>query len=59
MEVGKANVIHEPLIRQEKILVSPLYIKLGLIKQFIKTFDKTSDCFKYVCQKFLALGMEK
>ena len=59
MEVGKANVIHEPLISRENILLPPLHIKLGLMKQFIKALDKTGDCFKYVCQKFPALSMEK
>lgn len=57
--VGKANVIREPLIRRENILLPPLHIKLGLMKQFIKALDKAGDCFKYVCQKFTALSMEK
>lgn len=59
MEVGKANVVHEPLISRENILLPPLHIKLGLMKQFIKALDKTGDCFKYVCQKFPSLSMEK
>lgn len=59
MEVGKANVINEPLISRENILLPPLHIKLGLMKQFIKALDKNGVCFKYVCQKFPALSMEK
>lgn len=31
--------------------LSPLYIKLGVIKQFIKALLKTNDSFKYICTK--------
>ena len=33
------NVIREPLVSQEKVLLPPLHIKLGLIKQFVKALD--------------------
>ena len=33
------NVIREPLVSREKVLLSPHYIKLGLVKQFVKALD--------------------
>ena len=36
---GMYNVIREPLVSREKVLLPPLHIKLGLVKQFVKAFD--------------------
>ena len=33
------NVIREPLVSREKVLPSPHYIKLGLVKKFVKALD--------------------
>ena len=35
-----------------KVLLPPLHIKLGLMKQFVKALNKEGDCFKYICEKF-------
>ena len=35
---GSHNVLNSPLIERSKILLSPLHIKLGLAKQFVKSF---------------------
>jgi hypothetical protein len=43
MSVEQANIIHEPLISRENIILPPLHIKLGLIKQFVKALDKSGD----------------
>lgn len=59
LTVGKANVIREPLVNRDKIILPPLHIKLGMIKQFVKALDKEGDCFKYICRKFPKLSMEK
>lgn len=59
LTVGNPNVIHEPLISREKIILPPLHIKLGLMKQFVKALDQNGDCFKYICQTFSNLSMEK
>ena len=53
------NVLHQPLVSREKIVLPPLHIKLGLIKQFIKAIDKEGECFKYICRKFSSVTMEK
>ncbi|CAH1107779.1 unnamed protein product [Psylliodes chrysocephalus] len=57
--VGKANVIREPLVSKDKIILPPLHIKLGMIKQFVKALDKEGNCFNYICRKFTKLSMEK
>ena len=36
---GMHNVIHEALVPRERILLPPLHIKLGLLKQFVKALD--------------------
>ncbi|XP_061443081.1 uncharacterized protein LOC133365351 isoform X1 [Rhineura floridana] len=59
MTVGAANIINKPLVDREKIILPPLHIKLGLMKQFVKALDKDGDCFKYICRSFLGLTMEK
>lgn len=42
---GTCNIIHESLVNPSKILIPPLHIKLGLMKQFVKALDKTKQCF--------------
>ena len=57
--VGERNVINKPLVPQEKIILPPLHIKLGLMKQFVKALDQNGRCFKFICQKFPGLSTEK
>ncbi|QQP53101.1 Uncharacterized protein FKW44_005452 [Caligus rogercresseyi] len=59
MTVGEKNVIAEPLVDRSKIIFPPLHIKLGLMKQFVKALDKDGDCFKYICDAFPGLSIEK
>jgi hypothetical protein len=40
------------LVDPKKILLPPLHIKLGIIKQFVKALPKTGNSFKYLCKKF-------
>ena len=42
-----------------KVLFPPLHIKLGLMKQYVKSWDKGGECLKYICQKFSFLSHEK
>ena len=46
--VREKNVKNIPLINPKKVLLPPLYIKLGLIKQSVKTLDKNVAAFKYL-----------
>ena len=59
MKVGEANVINEPLVAREKFVIPSLRIKLGLMKQFVKTLPVTLDCFNYICRAFPALTIKK
>ena len=49
---GVRNVVHEPLVDAKNVLLPPLHIKLGIMKQFVKALDKDSGCLQYMCQKF-------
>lgn len=56
---GSKNVLHASLVDPEKILLPPLHIKLGLMKQYVKALDKNGNCFKYLCSKFPFLSEAK
>lgn len=36
-----------------------VHIKLGLMKQFVKSLDQSGDCFSYICSTFSSLSVEK
>ncbi|GBP23524.1 hypothetical protein EVAR_12805_1 [Eumeta japonica] len=36
------------LLKEKKVLIPPLHIKLGLMKQFVKNLDETSEAFGYL-----------
>ena len=59
MPCKERNVINDPLVDRDRIIFPPLYIKLGLIKQFTKALDKDGDWFTYLSQAFPRLTMEK
>ena len=59
MDVGKNNIINEPLVEREKIIFPPLHIKLGLMKQFVKALDKNGSCFLYLAENMPQLSIEK
>ena len=45
-QIERHNVQHQPLINSENVFVPPLYIKLGLMKNFVKAKDR--DGFKFL-----------
>lgn len=57
--VGQQNVINPPLVSRDRIILPPLHIKLGLIKQFVKGLDKNGNCFLFLSKKFPKLSAEK
>ena len=57
--VGKSNIKWDRLIELIKILMPPLHIKLGLIKQFVEALDKNSDAFKYLQNSFPKISKER
>jgi len=54
-EPGKKNIINKPLVEPSKVLLPPLHIKLGLMKQFVKALNKEGECFEYLEMKFLRI----
>ena len=59
MVVGAKNVIDESLVARDKIILPPLHIKLGLMKQFVKALNKEGSCFKYIAHKLPGITLEK
>lgn len=59
MTIGEHNIISEALIKREKIILPPLHIKLGIMKQFVKALDKSGACYMYICSKFPQITNEK
>lgn len=59
-DIGENNILQEKLVDPAKILLPPLHIKLGLIKQFIKALKKRdSDAFDYLFRRFPKLSEAK
>ena len=56
---GSRNVIAEPLVDATKMLLPPLHIKLGLMKNFVRALNKEGEGFKYISQKFSAVSEAK
>jgi hypothetical protein len=52
-------VAQPALVDKSKIYLSPLYIKLALIKIFLKAMDKESEGFAYLRQKFPKISKAK
>ena len=57
--MGNKNIINEPLVSRDRIILPPLHIKFSLMKQFVKALDKHGDCFNYIVKKFPGPSMEK
>ena len=57
--VGDKNITNEPTVNWDRIILPPPHIKLGLMKQFVKTIDKDGDCFNSIAKTFSGLSMEK
>ena len=49
---GIQNVKHDPLVDSEKIVMPPLHIKLGLVKQFVKAMNKEGNSFQHISALF-------
>lgn len=57
--VGTANVIHEPLVPTDKVLLPPLHIKLGIFKNFVKVFSVDGPAFTTLRSTFPRLSASK
>ena len=57
--VGKQNVKFESIVGAEKVLMPPLHIKLGLMKQFVKKLDDKIRSFWIFKKNFPKLSEPK
>lgn len=53
------NIKSKPLIDPKNVILPPLHIKLGLIKNVVKTLDRDSEAFKYLAVLFPRLSQAK
>ncbi|XP_044586080.1 uncharacterized protein LOC123266115 [Cotesia glomerata] len=58
-QIGKHNVKSEPIVKPQSILMPPLHIKLGIMKQFVKALDPSSKAFEYLRGFFPKLSEAK
>jgi hypothetical protein len=59
LEPGTKNVQHLPLVESSNILLPPLHIKLGPMKNFVKAADQTRPAFRYLAEKFPGISAAK
>ena len=57
--MGAHNIKQQPLVKRDKILMPPLHIKLGLMKQFVTAFDPNSNSFNILKNTFPKLSEAK
>jgi hypothetical protein len=56
---GVKNIVHLPLVDPSKIILPPLHIKLGLMKNFVKAMKKDAPGFLYLQKKFSTISDAK
>lgn len=56
---NEKNVVDKPLVDSKDVLLPPLHIKLGLMKNFVKAMDQEGQAFKYLRAKFPRLSDAK
>jgi len=59
LEPGHKNIKHHSLVESSRILLPPLHIKLGLMKNFVKAMDHNGTAFLCLRQKFPLLSDAK
>ena len=59
LEPGSHNFLSHALVEPSKILLPPLHIKLGLMKNFVKVLDREGRGFPFHHQKFQQERIEK
>ena len=58
-QLGDKNVIRHQLVPKDKIIIPPLHVKLGLIKQFVKALPHDGHPFKFLVSKFPSISLAK
>jgi hypothetical protein len=57
--LNSKNILRKSLVNPEKMILPPLHIKFGLMKQFFKALNVNVNCFNYPSNKFPALSQAK
>ncbi|KAK1789290.1 hypothetical protein P4O66_015230, partial [Electrophorus voltai] len=52
LKIGEKNVQHSALAEPDNILLPPLHIKPGLMKNLVKAMDRNGSAFKYLSENF-------
>ena len=58
-EPGSHNVVAHAPVNPQKIILPPLHIKLGLIKNFVKALNKECRAFAFLNNKFPRVSEDK
>lgn len=53
---GKENVKNTPLVEPSKVILPPLHIKLGLMKNFVKALNREGQAFSHLKEMFPKLS---
>ena len=59
MNIGQHNAMMEPLVQRYNMLLPPLHIKLGLMKNYIKALVKEGGAFQFLRSKFKYISEAK
>lgn len=51
-QIGKQSIDHMPLVDPQKVILPPLHLKLGLVRNFTVAMDRDSEGFKYLLKFF-------
>lgn len=51
-QIGKQSIDHLPIINPQNVILPPLHLKLGLVRNFTMAIDRNSDGFKSLKKVF-------
>lgn len=58
-QIGEMNIQREALIPNERILIPPLHVKLGIMKNFVKSLPRESAGFQFLKDTFPHISSSK
>lgn len=51
-QIGKESIDHLPTVNPKNVILPPLHLKLGLVRNFTKAMERDSEGFKYLLKFF-------
>lgn len=58
-QIGQNSIDHIPLVDGADVILPPLHIKLGLVRNFVRALDNNGEAFKYLKTIFPKLSQAK